>query len=343
MKILVTGAAGFIGYFTSARLLARGDEVVGLDNLNEYYDADLKRARLDRLQQQRNFRFFLMDLADRAEMARLFSAERFDRVVHLGAQAGVRYALYEPHSYIESNVMGTLNVLEGCRNSGVGHLVYASTSSVYGANEQMPFSEHHPASHPLSLYAATKRSTELMAHSYSSLFQLPTTGLRLFTVYGPWGRPDMALFLFARAIMEERPIELFNHGRHTRDFTYVEDVCEAIVRVVDRVPQPDPAWNARAPDPATGRVPYRLYNVGSSRPVALARYVELLEQYLGRKAERVLLPMQPGDVPDTFADVTDLATALDYRPTTPVETGVRNFVDWFKSYYGYNPTAGGRS
>jgi UDP-glucuronate 4-epimerase len=336
MKVLVTGAAGFIGSFTAARLLARGDEVVGLDNLNDYYDVSLKQARLARLQQQRNFRFERLDLADQSAMSQLFAREKFARIVHLGAQAGVRYSLQAPHSYIQSNVVGTLNVLEGCRYHGVEHLVYASTSSVYGASTRMPFSVHEPASHPLSLYAASKRSTELMAHTYSSLFKLPTTGLRFFTVYGPWGRPDMALFLFARAILDGRPIELFNHGHHTRDFTYVEDIAEGILRTLDRVPTSDPAWNSAAPDPASSSAPYRLYNIGSNRPIQLLRYVEVLEECLGRKAQRIMKPMQPGDVPDTFADVSELIADVGYKPDTPVEVGVRNFVEWFKSYYGHN-------
>jgi UDP-glucuronate 4-epimerase len=335
MKVLVTGAAGFIGSFTAGRLLARGDEIVGLDNLNDYYDVTLKEARLQRLQKQSNFRFVLLDLADQAQMAELFVREKFARVVHLGARAGVRYSLQDPHSYIQSNVLGTLNVLEGCRHNGVEHLVYASTSSVYGASTRMPFSVHEPASHPLSLYAASKRSTELMAHNYSALFKLPTTGLRFFTVYGPWGRPDMALFLFARAILEGRPIELFNNGHHSRDFTYVEDIAEGVVRATDRVPGPNPNWDSANPDPASSSAPYRLYNIGSNRPIQLLRYVEILEDCLGRKAERVMKPLQPGDVPDTFADVDELIADVGYKPTTPVEIGVRNFVEWFKDYYGY--------
>jgi UDP-glucuronate 4-epimerase len=333
MKILVTGAAGFIGSFTAARFLERGDEVIGLDNLNAYYDVTLKVARLERLQRQARFRFVRADLADQARMAELFEREKFDRVVHLGAQAGVRYSLQDPRSYIDSNVIGTLNVLEGCRHNGVEHLVYASTSSVYGASTRMPFSVHEPASHPLSLYAASKRATELMAHSYSALFKLPTTGLRFFTVYGPWGRPDMALFLFAQAIIEGRPIEIFNHGHHKRDFTYVEDIVEGVVRVTDRVAEADPAWNSSNPDPASSSAPYRLYNIGSNRPIELLRYVEVLEQCLGRKAERVMKPLQLGDVPDTFADVDELVADVGYKPQTPIEVGVRNFVEWFKDYY----------
>jgi UDP-glucuronate 4-epimerase len=335
MRVLVTGAAGFIGSFTAARFLDRGDEVVGLDNLNSYYDVNLKMARLDRLQRYPQFRFMRLDLADQTEIASLFARERFERVVHLGAQAGVRYSLQDPHSYISSNVVGTLNVLEGCRHHGVGHLVYASTSSVYGASTKMPFSVHEPASHPLSLYAASKRATELMAHNYSALFGLPTTGLRFFTVYGPWGRPDMALFLFARAIIEGRPIEVFNHGHHTRDFTYVEDIVEGVVRVTDRVPAPDPSWDSANPDPASSSVPFRLYNIGSNHPVKLLRYIEVLENCLGRKAERIMKPLQLGDVPDTYANVDELIADIGYKPATPIETGVRNFVDWFVSYYNY--------
>jgi UDP-glucuronate 4-epimerase len=335
MKILVTGAAGFIGSFTASRFLGRGDEVVGLDNLNDYYDVNLKTARLERLQRQPRFRFVRLELADQARIAELFAREKFQRVVHLGAQAGVRHSLQDPHSYISSNVVGTLNILEGCRHHGVEHLVYASSSSVYGASTRMPFSVHEPASHPLSLYGASKRATELMAHSYSALFKLPTTGLRFFTVYGPWGRPDMALFLFARAIIEGRPIEVFNQGHHTRDFTYVEDIVEGVVRVTDRVPGPDAAWNSANPDPASSSAPYRLYNIGSNRPIELLRYIEVLEQCLGRKAERIMKPLQIGDVPDTFADVAELIADIGYKPDTPIEVGVRNFVEWFKGYYGY--------
>jgi len=333
MKILVTGAAGFIGSFVAARFLARGDEVVGLDNLNDYYDVSLKLARLERLQKMHGFRFVRLDLSDQAGMAELFARERFERVVHLAAQAGVRYSLQDPHSYISSNVVGTLNVLEGCRHNGVGHLVYASTSSVYGASTRMPFTVHEPASHPLSLYAASKRSTELMAHNYSALFKIPTTGLRFFTVYGPWGRPDMALFLFARAIVDGRPLEVFNGGHHTRDFTYVEDIAEGVLRVTDRVAAADPGWDSANPDPASSSAPYRLYNIGSNRPIQLLRYIEVLEECLGRKAERIMKPLQLGDVPDTFANVDELIADVGYKPDTPIEVGVRNFVDWFVSYY----------
>jgi UDP-glucuronate 4-epimerase len=335
MKILVTGAAGFIGSHVAQRLLGRGDEVVGLDNLNEYYDVTLKQARLARLTAQANFRFVKLDLADTAGMAALFAAERFARVVHLAAQAGVRHSLEDPHAYVRSNVTGTLSVLEGCRHHGVGHLVYASTSSVYGANTNMPFSVHNIADHPLSLYASTKRANELMAHNYSALFGLPTTGLRFFTVYGPWGRPDMALFLFTRNILEGKPIDVFNHGHHRRDFTYVDDIAEGVVRAAERPPQPDPKWRSDAPDPASSFAPFRLYNIGNSRPVELMRYIEVIEECLGRKAQKNFLPLQPGDVPETCADIDDLVRDVGYRPATPVEVGVKNFVDWFCGYYGY--------
>ena len=334
MKVLVTGAAGFIGSFAAQRFLARGDEVVGLDNLNDYYDVNLKRARLARLEKHPAFRFVKLDLAEQGGMAALFAREKFQRVVHLGAQAGVRHSLKDPHSYVHSNVVGTLNVLEGCRHNGVGHLVYASTSSVYGASTKMPFSTHEPASHPLSLYAASKRATELMAHNYSALFGLPTTGLRFFTVYGPWGRPDMALFMFTRAILEGKPIEVFNNGHHKRDFTYVEDIVEGVVRATDRVAAPDPKWDSANPDPSSSCHPYRLYNIGSNRPVELLRYIEVLEQCLGRKAEKQMKPLQLGDVPDTFADVDDLIADVGYKPDTPIEVGVRNFVDWYLGFYG---------
>jgi UDP-glucuronate 4-epimerase len=333
MKVLVTGAAGFIGMHTAERLLARGEEVVGLDNLNDYYDVTLKRARLARLEALRGFRFVRLDLTDRAGMSELFARENFERVVHLGAQAGVRHSLHDPHGYIASNVVGTLQVLEGCRHHGVRHLVYASTSSVYGASTRMPYSEHEPAAHPLSLYAASKRSCELMAHSYAALFGVPSTGLRFFTVYGPWGRPDMALFLFTRAMLEGRAIEVYNNGHHQRDFTYVDDIVEGVLRAADHTASADPAWNSAAPDPASSRVPYRIYNIGSSRPIELLRYIEVLEDCLGLKAQRIMQPLQPGDVPDTSADVTELVSAVGYKPSTPIEVGVRNFVDWYRGYY----------
>jgi UDP-glucuronate 4-epimerase len=335
MKILVTGAAGFIGFHTARKLLARGDEVVGLDNLNPYYDVTLKRARLAQLTEEPHFRFVELDLAYDRALTQFFNREKFARVVHLAAQAGVRYSLEDPHAYVRSNVSGTLNVLEGCRHNGTEHLVYASTSSVYGANTNMPFSTHATADHPLSLYAATKRATELMAHNYSSLFKFATTGLRFFTVYGPWGRPDMALFLFTRNILEGKPIDVFNHGHHKRDFTYVEDIAEGVVRALDRPPGPDPTWRSDAPDPASSNAPFRLYNIGNNRPIELMRYIEVIEEYLGRKAQKNMLPLQLGDVPDTFADIEDLVRDVGYRPSTSVEVGVRRFVDWFCEYYGY--------
>ena len=335
MKILVTGAAGFIGSHTAQRLLARGYQVVGLDNLNEYYDVTLKQARLARLTTHAQFRFVKLDLADAAAIAELFAREKFVRVVHLAAQAGVRYSLENPHAYVRSNVTGTLNVLEGCRHNGVEHLVYASTSSVYGANTNMPFSVHNSADHPLSLYAASKRANELMAHTYSALFRLPTTGLRFFTVYGPWGRPDMALFLFTRNILEGKPIDVFNHGHHRRDFTYVDDIAEGVVRAAERIAQPDPHWDSNAPDPASSSAPFRLYNIGNNQSVQLLRYIEVIEECLGRKAQKNLLPLQLGDVPDTCADIDDLVRDVGYRPATTIEVGVRKFVDWFCEYYGY--------
>ena len=333
MKLLVTGAAGFIGFHTAKALLERGDEVVGLDNLNEYYDVTLKHARLALLQRHSSFKFVKLDLGDREGMEKLFAQEKFQRVVHLGAQAGVRYSIQDPHAYIHSNVLGTMTVLEGCRHNGVEHLVYASTSSVYGANTRMPFSVHQNVDHPLALYAATKKSTELMAHTYASLYGLPVTGLRFFTVYGPFGRPDMALFLFTKAILSGEPIDVFNYGHHRRDFTYVGDIVEGVVRATDRIAQPNPDWSGDRPDPATSKAPYRLYNIGNQQPVELMRYIEVLEECLGRKAERNLLPMQAGDVPDTWADVEDLARDVGYRPSTPVEEGVRSFVDWYLEYY----------
>ena len=316
MKVLVTGAAGFIGYHAAERLLARGDEVVGLDNLSPYYDPALKRARVARLERQPGWRFVKLDLADRDGMAALFRAERFERVLHLGAQAGVRYSIENPLAYVDSNVVGHANVLEGCRHNGVQHLVYASTSSVYGANRNMPFSVHHNVDHPLSFYAATKKANELMAHTYAALYGLPVTGLRFFTVYGPWGRPDMALFLFTRAILAGKPIQVFNYGNHRRDFTYVDDIVEGCVRVLDRIARPDPDWNAETPDPGTSFAPYRLYNIGNQGPVELMHYIRVLEQCLGREAQKELLPLQPGDVPDTWADV-EARTEPETRADSP--------------------------
>jgi UDP-glucuronate 4-epimerase len=334
VKILLTGVAGFIGFHTAQKLLMLGHEVVGLDDLNDYYDVTLKQARLARLTDA-HFRFVKLDLADPDGMSDLFARERFARVVHLAAQAGVRYSLEAPHAYVRSNITGTLNVLEGCRHNGVEHLVYASTSSVYGANTNMPFSVHNGVDHPLSLYAASKRANELMAHNYSALFGLPTTGLRFFTVYGPWGRPDMALFMFTRNILEGRPIDVFNHGRHSRDFTYIDDIVEGVVRACERIAQPDPNWNSRAPDPASSFAPFRLYNIGNNQPVQLLRYIEVIEACLGRKAQKNFLPLQPGDVPETYADIDDLVRDVGYRPATPIEVGVGRFVDWFREYYGY--------
>jgi UDP-glucuronate 4-epimerase len=333
MKILVTGAAGFIGSFTARRLLERGDAVVGLDNFNPYYDVNLKEARAALLAGYDNFKMERLDLADRAGMERLFAREKFDRVVHLAAQAGVRYSLENPHSYIESNIVGTLHVLEGCRHNDVEHLVYASSSSVYGANTAMPFSIHQNVDHPLALYGATKKANELMAHTYSNLYNLPTTGLRFFTVYGPYGRPDMALFMFTRNIIEGKPIDVFNYGNHRRDFTYVDDIVEGVIRTMDHVAQPDEAWDSDDPDPGSSSAPYRIYNIGNQQPIELMRYIEVIEECIGKKAERNLLPMQPGDVPDTYADAEDLARDVGYRPGTPIETGVRNFVDWYIDYY----------
>ncbi len=333
MKLLVTGAAGFIGFHTARALLERGDEVVGLDNLSEYYDPSLKAARLAILEQQRNFRFVRADITDRATMEELFARERFARVVHLAAQAGVRYSIQNPHVYVASNITGFLHVIEGCRQTGVEHLVYASTSSVYGANTRMPFSEAQCVDHPLTLYAATKKANELMAHSYSSLYGLPTTGLRFFTVYGPWGRPDMALFVFTRKILADEPIEVFNEGHHQRDFTYVEDIVRGVVAAVNHRAQPDPRWDSDAPNPASSSAPYRIYNIGNQRPVSLLRYIEVLEEALGRKARRQLLPMQLGDVPATFADVGALGREVGYTPSMPLEQGVRHFVEWYVRYY----------
>jgi UDP-glucuronate 4-epimerase len=333
MKILVTGAAGFIGFHVSQELLARGDEIVGLDNLNDYYDPRLKAARLAILQRHGNFRFVKLDLADRAGMEALFAAEKFPYVVHLAAQAGVRNSITNPHIYIDSNVTGFLHVIEGCRRNGVGHLVYASTSSVYGANTHMPFAVDQNVDHPLTLYAATKKANELMAHSYSSLYGIPTTGLRFFTVYGPWGRPDMALFLFTANILAGKPIDVFNYGKHKRDFTYVGDIAAGVIAAMDHTAKPDEKWNSDAPDPSTSRAPYRLYNIGNQRPVELLRYIEVLEQCLGIKAQMNLLPLQPGDVPDTFADVEALTRDVGYRPNTPVEEGVKRFVEWYRAYY----------
>jgi UDP-glucuronate 4-epimerase len=324
MKILLTGAAGFIGMTTALKLLARGDTVVGLDNLNSYYSVQLKRDRLARLQRHPRFSFVQLDVADRPGIEQLFASGQFDRVIHLAAQAGVRYSLVNPQAYVDSNVVGFMNILEGCRHARVQHLVYASSSSVYGGNTRMPFSEHDSVDHPVSMYAATKKANELMAHTYSHLFGLPTTGLRFFTVYGPWGRPDMALFLFTQAILEGRPIDVFNHGHMRRDFTYVDDVVEGVIRVTDRV---------ATPDPGTSHAPYRVFNIGNHQPVPLLDFIAAIEDALGRKAEKNLLPMQQGDVPATYADVDALAEWVGFAPATDIHTGVRRFVDWYRDYY----------
>ena len=334
MRVLVTGAAGFIGSALSARLLARGDQVLGFDNLNDYYDPTLKQARLARLSPQPGFSFVKASLEDRAALESAFSAFKPQRVVNVAAQAGVRYSLENPHAYIDSNIVGFTNILEVCRHGGVEHLVYASSSLVYGANRKLPFSVQDPVDHPVSLYAATKKANELMAHTYSHLFALPTTGLRFFTVYGPWGRPDMALFLFTRKILAGEPIEVFNHGKHTRDFTYIDDIVEGVMRTLDRVPAGDPAYDPLHPTPASSSAPYRVYNIGNNQPVALSRYIEVIEDCIGRKATKNLLPMQPGDVPDTFADVTELTRDTGYTPATSVEDGIARFVDWYRSYFG---------
>ena len=332
-KILVTGAAGFIGFHLARRLLQKGETVVGLDNLNPYYDVTLKEARLALLEKNGAFRFVRADVADRKAMAALFESERFELVVHLAAQAGVRYSLENPHAYVESNLVGFMNVLEGCRHRDVRHLIFASSSSVYGANTRTPFSVHDNVDHPLSLYAATKKANELMAHTYASLYGLPCTGLRFFTVYGPWGRPDMALFLFTRAILEGRPIDVFNEGRMERDFTYIDDIVEGVARIMERIPAPDAAWNSAHPDPAISFAPYRLYNIGNNRPVALMDFIAILEGHLGREAKKNFLPMQAGDVPATFADVDDLMADADFKPATPIEEGIGRFVAWYREYY----------
>ncbi|HEX7325319.1 MAG TPA: NAD-dependent epimerase [Rhodanobacteraceae bacterium] len=333
MRILVTGAAGFIGSTLSQRLLARGDEVLGVDNLNDYYDVSLKQARLDRLTSQSGFTFAKLGIEDRAALERAFYGYKPQRVVNLAAQAGVRYSIENPYSYVESNLVGFINVLECCRHGGAEHLVYASSSSVYGANRKLPFSVQDPVDHPVSLYAATKKANELMAHTYSHLYNLPTTGLRFFTVYGPWGRPDMALFLFTRKILAGEPIDVFNHGHHTRDFTYVDDIVEGVIRTLDHVPVRDPDYDALHPNSATSSAPYRVYNIGNSHPVQLSHYIEVLEACLGRKAQKNLLPLQPGDVPDTAADVAELVHDTGYHPDTTVEEGVKRFVDWYRDYY----------
>jgi UDP-glucuronate 4-epimerase len=331
---LVTGAAGFIGFHLSKRLLDKGIRVVGLDNLNPYYSVKLKQDRLAQLEGHPRFTFARLDLADRAGMERLFAAHRFDVAVNLAAQAGVRYSLKNPHAYIEANIVGFTNILEGCRHHGVKHLVFASSSSVYGANTKMPFSVHHNVDHPVSLYAASKKANELMAHTYSHLYGLSCTGLRFFTVYGPWGRPDMALFLFTDAILKGRPIQVFNHGRMQRDFTYIDDIVEGVVRVMGRLPAPNPAWSGDRPDPGSSYAPYKIYNIGNNQPVELNRFIETIEEVLGLKALKEYLDMQPGDVPATYADVEDLTADVGFKPATPIREGIERFIAWYKGYYG---------
>jgi len=339
MKILVTGAAGFIGSKLSEELLLRGDDVVGIDILNDYYDVRLKEARLKRVEnspKKGTFRFIKLDLADRQGMEKLFAEEQFDKVVNLAAQAGVRYSIENPLSYVDSNIVGFAHVLEGCRHNKVKHLVYASSSSVYGLNESMPFSVHDNVDHPISLYAASKKSDELMAHTYSHLYRLPTTGLRFFTVYGPWDRPDMALQKFAKAIFEGKPIDVYNYGKHRRDFTYIDDIVEGVIRVLDNIAEPNPEWNGVKPDSASSPAPWRIYNIGNQQPVELMTYIETLEKHLGKTAEKNLLPLQPGDVPDTYADVADLVNDVNYKPSTTVDEGIKAFAQWYKEYYGVN-------
>ena len=338
MKILVTGHAGFIGFHTAQQLLRRGDAVVGLDVVNDYYDPTLKEARLQELQRTADqtgsaYHSIRANLADRAAVEQCFAQHSFDRVIHLAAQAGVRYSLENPHAYVESNLIGFTHIIEACRHANTPHLTYASTSSVYGANTQMPFSEHMATVHPLQFYAATKRANELMAHSYSHLFRLPTTGLRFFTVYGPWGRPDMALFQFTKNILEGKPIQVFNNGNHSRDFTYVDDIVEGVIRASDQIAAPNPAWNSATPDPATSNAPWRLFNIGNNSPVKLSAYIEAIESVVGKKAIQHMLPLQPGDVPDTFADASRLQKAVGYKPATPVKQGVAAFIDWYREYY----------
>ena len=333
MKVLVTGAAGFIGAAVAKKLIQRGDEVVGIDNLNDYYDVQLKQDRLADIGEHSNFRFHKLEIADRQTMETLFKEIRPERVIHLAAQAGVRYSIKNPHAYVDANLTGFLNILEGCRHNNVEHLVYASSSSVYGANTKMPFSIHDNVDHPLSLYGATKKANELMAHSYSSLYDLPTTGLRFFTVYGPWGRPDMSLFIFTRRILAGEPIDIFNNGKHKRDFTYIDDIVTGVIRTMDLVAQGNQQWSGQEPDPATSSAPYRLYNIGNNNPVELMKFIEIIEENLGQKAIRNFLPLQPGDVPITYADVDDLIRDVDYAPSASIEDGVAKFIEWYKYYY----------
>ncbi len=334
MKVLITGSAGFIGSTLALRLLGRGDEVLGIDNLNDYYDVGLKKARLARLENFPGFTDLRIDLEDRFGVAEVFARHKPERVVNLAAQAGVRYSIENPMAYVNTNLVGFAHILEGCRHNGVEHLVYASSSSVYGANTNMPFSVHQNVDHPMSLYAASKKANELMAHTYSHLYRIPTTGLRFFTVYGPWGRPDMALFKFTRAILADEPIDVYNYGHHRRDFTYIDDIVEGVIRVLDRIPEPNPLWSGDNPDSATSAAPYRLYNIGNNQPVELMEYIRILEQCLGREAKKNLLPLQDGDVPDTYADVRDLVRDTGYQPDTQVSVGVARFVDWYRAYYG---------
>ena len=333
MKILVTGTAGFIGAQLAHRLLERGDEVIGVDNVNDYYDVSLKEARLARLTGNPGFTEVRQDIADRSVMSEIFAKYRPERVVHLAAQAGVRYSLENPNAYVDANIVGFMNILEGCRHNHVKHLVYASSSSVYGANEAMPFSVHDNVDHPLSLYAASKKANELMAHTYSHLYDLPTTGLRFFTVYGPWGRPDMALFIFTKNILAGKPIDVFNHGQHKRDFTYIDDIVEGVIRTLDQVALGNTEWSGEAPDPSTSKAPYRIYNIGSNNPVELSRFIEIIEERTGKKAQKNLMPMQPGDVPATYANVDGLINDVGYKPETSVEEGIANFVDWYREFY----------
>lgn len=335
-KILVTGSAGFIGFHLCKRLIEDGNEVIGIDNLNTYYDVNLKYNRLKQLKAREGFRFIKLDIADRSGIAKLFSEDKFEVVVNLAAQAGVRYSMENPHAYVDSNLVGFVNIIEGCRRSQVKHLIFASSSSVYGANTKIPFSVHDNVDHPVSLYAATKKANELLSHTYSHLYQLPCTGLRFFTVYGPWGRPDMALFLFTKAILEDMPIDVFNYGKMCRDFTYIDDIVEGIVGVADKIPQSNPKWSGNSPDPGTSCVPYRIFNIGNNNPVELMRFIEVLEETLGKKAKKNFLPMQPGDIPASYADIDDLSRYIGFKPKTSIEDGIRKFVEWYKWYYDKN-------
>ena len=332
-RILITGCAGFIGFHLTRKAVMLGYQVIGVDNLNDYYDVSLKKTRLQLLNDLPGFTFRQLDLADQQGVARLFRENAFTCVINLAAQAGVRYSLINPHAYLESNMLGFLNILEGCRHQKTGHLIYASSSSVYGANKKMPFSVHDNVDHPLSLYAASKKSNELMAHTYSSLYDLPTTGLRFFTVYGPFGRPDMALFIFTKAILENKPIDVYNHGKMKRDFTYIDDIVESVARLIPKIPKPNPEWSGMNPDPSSSFAPYRLYNIGNNNPIELSRFIEIIEEKLGKKADKKFLPLQDGDVPENYANVDDLTREIDFKPSTPVETGIGKFIDWYLEYY----------